>query len=101
MLSEVPGLHHFDAYLDAFADLNSSEIAAAVLALGVLMSIGSSATNTRPSGAQHTTDGCFTSGAERIISSFQSDGGVGRAANAECATIKHDMNAKRRAKDSR
>jgi signal transduction histidine kinase len=37
MLSEVPGLHHFDAYLDAFADLNSSEIAAAVLALGVLL----------------------------------------------------------------
>jgi len=37
MLSEVPGLHHFDAYLDAFAELNSSEIAAAVLALGVLL----------------------------------------------------------------
>jgi signal transduction histidine kinase len=37
MLSEIPGLHHFDVYLDAFAELNSSEIAAAVLTLGVLL----------------------------------------------------------------
>jgi signal transduction histidine kinase len=37
MLSEIPGLHHFDAYLDAFAELNSSEMAAAVLTLGVLL----------------------------------------------------------------
>jgi signal transduction histidine kinase len=37
MLSEIPGLHHFDAYLDAFAELSNSEIAAAVLTLGVLL----------------------------------------------------------------
>ena len=37
MLSEVSGLHHFDAYLDAFAELNSSEIVAVVLTLGVLL----------------------------------------------------------------
>jgi signal transduction histidine kinase len=37
MLSEIPGLHHFDAYFDAFAELNSSEIAAAVLTLGVTL----------------------------------------------------------------
>ena len=37
MLSEVPGLHHFDVYLDAFAELSNSEIAAVVLTLGVLL----------------------------------------------------------------
>jgi signal transduction histidine kinase len=37
MLSEIPGLHHFDVYLDAFAELSNSEIAAAVLTLGVLL----------------------------------------------------------------
>ncbi len=37
MLSEIPGLHHVDVYLDAFAELSNSEIAAAVLTLGVLL----------------------------------------------------------------
>jgi uncharacterized membrane protein YciS (DUF1049 family) len=37
MLSEIPGLHQFDAYLEAFAELNSSEIVALVLTLGVLL----------------------------------------------------------------
>ena len=37
MLSEIPGLHHFEAYLDAFGELNNSEIAAAALTLGVLL----------------------------------------------------------------
>ena len=37
MLSEIPGLHHFDAYLAAFAELNSSEIVAVVLTFGVLL----------------------------------------------------------------
>ncbi len=37
MLSKIPGLHHFDVYLDAFAELSNSEIAAAVLTLGVLL----------------------------------------------------------------
>jgi signal transduction histidine kinase len=37
MLSEIPGLHHVDVYLDAFAELSNSEIAAVVLTLGVLL----------------------------------------------------------------
>jgi signal transduction histidine kinase len=37
MLSEIPGQHQFDAYLDAFAELNNSEIVALVLTLGVLL----------------------------------------------------------------
>ena len=32
-----PGLHHLDVYLDAFADLNRSDIAALALTLGVLL----------------------------------------------------------------
>src|SRR4051812_34293732 len=68
------------------------------LALAVLISIGSSATNTRPSGAQQTTDGCFTSGALRTVSNFQSGGGVGSAANAELTVIRHAIEVKRRAK---
>src|SRR6266480_3851205 len=48
-------------------------------ALGRLMSIGSSATNTRPSGAQATTDGCVIFGASATTSIFQSVGGCGRA----------------------
>jgi|tagenome__1003787_1003787.scaffolds.fasta_scaffold20972068_2 signal transduction histidine kinase len=37
MLSEIPGLPHFQAYLDAFSELNNSEIAAVALMLGVLL----------------------------------------------------------------
>jgi signal transduction histidine kinase len=37
MLSEIPGLHYFEAYLGAFGELNNSEIAAAVLTVGVLL----------------------------------------------------------------
>ncbi|MGZ5826893.1 MAG: ATP-binding protein, partial [Croceibacterium sp.] len=37
MLSEVPAMHHFDAYLGAFGELNNSEIAAVGLILGVLL----------------------------------------------------------------
>ena len=46
-------------------------------ALGVLMSIGSSATKTRPSGAQQTTEGWLTAGAWATTSSVQPGGGVG------------------------
>ena len=37
MLSEISGLHQFDVYLDAVAALSNSEIATAVLTLGVLL----------------------------------------------------------------
>src|SRR5258706_415763 len=42
------------------------------LAFAELISIGSSATNTLPSGPQQTTDGCLTSGAPNTTSNFQS-----------------------------
>src|SRR6266498_4371451 len=53
-------------------------------AFGKLMSIGSSATNTRPSGAQVTTVGCLICGASATTSIFQSAKGCGRA---EAATV--------------
>src|SRR5688500_8953315 len=37
MLSEIPGLHHFDVYFDAFAGLNRSEIMALALTIGLLL----------------------------------------------------------------
>jgi len=37
MLSEIPGLHPFEGYLDAFSELNNSEMAAVALTLGVLL----------------------------------------------------------------
>src|SRR6266545_2082659 len=51
-------------------------------AFGKLMSIGSSATNTRPSGAQVTTDGCLIFGASATTSIFQSAKDSGRAGAA-------------------
>src|SRR6266704_3217729 len=42
-----------------------------VASAGAVMSIGSSATNTRPSGAAQTTEGCLTAGATATSSSRQ------------------------------
>src|SRR5689334_18140794 len=52
----------------------------ATSARGVLISIGSSATNTRPSGALHATVGCLIFGALATTSIDQSDGQTGRSA---------------------
>ena len=46
-------------------------------ALGVRMSIGSSATKTLPSGAEQTTEGWLTAGAWATTSRVQPGGGVG------------------------
>src|SRR6266487_3065803 len=54
-------------------------------AFGKLMSIGSSATNTRPSGAHVTTDGCLILGASAMSSLRQPAIGWGRAEAAEAA----------------
>src|SRR6266487_2126459 len=53
-------------------------------AFGRLMSIGSSATNTRPSGAQATTEGCLIFGASAMSSMRQPAIGWG---SAEAATV--------------
>ena len=37
LLGQVPGLHHFDVYINAFAELNRSDVVAMVLTLGVLL----------------------------------------------------------------
>src|SRR2546425_1253999 len=56
---------------------------------GARMSIGSSATNTRPSGATQTTEGCRMSGAAATSSTFQSGRQAGDAASAPAADASH------------
>src|SRR5438093_6402990 len=56
-------------------------------AFGRLMSIGSSATKTRPSGAQATTEGCLIFGASAKSSSRQSARGFGRAEAAKADSV--------------
>src|SRR5687767_9577080 len=64
-------------------------------ARGVAMSIGSSATSTRPSGDTQTTDGCLTRGASAITSIFQPAGGVGSAALAALTNIRNEIAARK------
>src|SRR5438093_4690741 len=56
-------------------------------AFGRLMSIGSSATNTRPSGAQATTEGCLTFGASATSSIRQPAIGCGKTEAPEAAEL--------------